>query len=151
MYLSLESLYIYPVIKQLKVMTHQPKLGEIYKYVEKDETLKREECAYYVLETSNGKKPNRVALYNINPQTMTDDRKWKFRHIWSYATKVQDLDNISPEEWRSITGNRDEKFVNTFDKLSEADQAEVVEKFKAGKIVADPNSFLHRFKFVTKK
>ena len=131
-------------------MQNQPKLGDVYKLVwesEEDKKLHREECDYYVLGLSTGVRPNRVALFNINPQTMIDDRGWKFRQVWHRAQKVQDPNNITPEEFKSVAFDDGYNFV----KLSSDEMAAVVEKFKGGRIVPDRNSFLHRFKFVSKK
>lgn len=147
MYLGLPFFVYLPCNQQIKVMQNQPKLGDVYKYVCEDKSLQREECDYFVLGLATGVRQNRVALFNINPQTMIDDRGWKFRHVWARAQKVQDPNNITPEEFTRICHDYNNEFV----KLSSDEMAAVVEKFKGGRIVYDSKGFLHKFKFVPKK
>ena len=137
-------------------MQNQVKLGDIFKtqIISEDtefwDKLEREECRYFVLALAQGKRPNRVNLYCVNPQIMADDPKFKFREVWRRSEKVEDPNNITQEEWLRIAHSDPSDPSHTVIKVSEEEKAEIRARFKDGKIVADKNSFLYRFKFVPK-
>jgi hypothetical protein len=141
-------------------MTNEPKLGDIFRWEWVSEYTKphyREECAYFVLALTTKTKTPRVALFTINPQTMIDDVKWKFRRVFSRSQKVADFNNITQQEWKYICGYWDGRLDLNYEpddprerihRLSEEDKIRVMEKFKDGKMVKDDGNFFHDFKFV---
>ena len=102
MYFRPSFLYICSLTKTNKVMTNQIKLGQVYKFLGDD--VFSEDNKYFILTLNGGKKPNYVMLKKLNPQTMIDDLKWKFRKCWGAAEKVVDPQNITQEEFDNICG-----------------------------------------------